>query len=208
MRIFSIAALAVLTLGAGFAASVPACAQSDDDEAVIHVSQPKKVFGYQDPVTGEFHALGRNHMPVPDATTTPAFTGTLEVVVKITLKTALPTGGSIGCSTSFVAASFSATAPTGANTYEESASAAATVSGTTATCTLKIPYSWVLAAPSTTVQDSLSGSVTVEMYKSVSSTNPSVILTGLVRSNSQNVVSASKFPANGTTTVYNINATL
>jgi hypothetical protein len=201
MRIFSIAAIAAVTLGFAFAGIPSATAQSD--ESTSH----RKIYGYQDPETGDFHPLGKFRGPVPDAATTAPTTGTLEVVAKITLKTPLPKGGTIICGASFIASSFSTTAIS-ATSYEESADVLAVVSGSTATCTLKLPYSWVLPPPSSTVQDSLSGSLSVQMFQPVSSTTTTAIEAALVRGNAQPIVSATKFPANGATTIYNLNVTL
>ena len=83
MRNFSIA-MGVLALGAMLSGS--AFAQSD--------SGHKKVLGYQDAETGEFRPLEKI---VPDVTTAPT-TGEFEVTFTITLKSTVPTGGSVLCS--------------------------------------------------------------------------------------------------------------
>jgi hypothetical protein len=201
MRIFSIAAIAGLVLGFVLTGATSATAQTEEVPTTPH----KRVFGFQDPLTGEFHPLGKFHGPVPDVATTPALTGTLEVVVKITLKTPVPKGGVIVCSADFIASSISLTS-TAVTTYDESASVLATVAGSAATCTVKVPYSWVLPAASATVHDSLDGSLVVTMFAPATTTT--AIEEGLTRTNGQDIVSATKLPANGATTVYDKNVTL
>lgn len=170
----------------------------------LSVHQTKKLFGFQDPVSGEFHPLGKGQRLIPDAATTAPTTGTLEVVVTIALKTPLPKGGSVLCSTDFIASSFSLT--TGAATsYTETAEAIATVAGAGAKCTLKIPYSWVLAPASSTIHTTLDGSLGVSM---IGATTTTVLEGEVLRGHGQDIVSATKLPANGAVTVYDVNATL
>jgi hypothetical protein len=191
MRVSFFAAIAVVSLAATFSGSIAASAQSD--ESTPH----KKIFGYQDAETGTFHAM--NHV-VAEAATTP-ITGTIELTIDITLKTALPTGGTILCSASLTASSTVLT--TGMSTfYEEEASSVATASGSTHTCTVNVPYSWLLAAPSSTVSNSLVGDYAVEMA------NLTGKLPALVRSSSSTFLNVTKIPATGTITKATVNVTL
>jgi hypothetical protein len=84
------------------------------------------------------------------------------LTLTISLKTALPTGGVIICGAELTADSESET--TFADTlWIEDVSSKATVSGSTATCTVNVPYSFAVPASSTTVKNTLSANYTVEM---------------------------------------------
>jgi len=194
MRLFSTATLAALALGSVFATS-SALAQSSLN------SVRKLPTVYQDPETGAVRPMVA---VAPEAATTPVG-GTIQLVATITLKTALPTGGSIICLSSVDATSITLTS--GLSTvYVEEASVLAKVVGATATCTVNIPYSWLIPPASTTVQNSLTGEYTVEMIGPVSSTtNP---LSALTRSSSSSFVSTKSIPLTGTTSKFTIAVTL
>ncbi len=194
MRKTSLAALAAITLGFALSGSVAGFAQADP--SVSH----KKVFGYQDGA-GVFHGL--NHA-VPEATTAP-LTGTFEVTITITLKTAVPTGGSVICTTSLVASQTSETTGT-STTYDEEAVSVAKVTGTTATCTVNTPYSWAFGAKTATELETLAGSYTVSIEPAPSTTINYASVFG--RSSTSDFVDATTFPATGAITKYAINATL
>jgi len=164
-----------------------------------HTNKP--VLGYQDPETGVFKPLEK---VVPEAATA-AVTGTIELTMTITLKTPVPTGGKVACSSGVSAISISLTTAQ-ATTYEESASAFATVSGATASCTINIPYSWLIPPSSTTVQNSLTGSYTAEIIGPASTT---VIVTSpFARSSSSEFLTSKTIPATGTTSKFTVNVTL
>lgn len=194
MRILSIATVGVLTVGLVAATSVSAFGQAE--AAKPH----KRVFGYQDVETGVFHPVGR---ATPDVTAAP-LTGEIEVTFTITLKTPVPTGGSVYCSTSVLASSTSTT--TGATTdYDESSATLAKVTGATATCTVNTPYSWVIAAASSTVIDSLVGSYTVGILPASTTT---ILPAQEDRSSSSGFLNAAKLPAAGAISKYTVSATL
>jgi hypothetical protein len=195
MRIFKMATLAALTLGVVLAGTVSAFAQADES------SSHKKVLGYQDPETGVFRPV---EYLIPEATITPT-TGTIQLTITITLKTAVPTGGSVLCSTGIAASSTSLTTGTGV-TYSESSTSAAKVTGTTATCTVTTPYSWVLPPASSTTVDSLTGSYTVSILPAPSTTITIATLQG--RSSSSLFLTSKTIPAVGTVSKYAIAATL
>jgi hypothetical protein len=189
----SIALAAAIALGT-LAGSSVALAQT------TNAAPGRKVLGFQDSRTGNFHPLGKSIDAAvePDIATT-AYTGTIEVTVTITLKTALPTGDKVACNVDAIATSASTT--TSANVViDESATAAATVSGSTATCKVNIPFSWVLLTPSTTVVNSLDGSLDVIMY-SPTATTLSTILADLVRDHSQAITINGGKPGDGTLSV-------
>jgi hypothetical protein len=187
MRSLSLTNFALLALGTAFVASIPVSAQSS--------ASHKQVFGYQDSVTGEFRPAAR---VAPDATVTPT-TGTDSLVLTITLKTPLPKGGSILCSSSLTGVLVYSTGLE--SLFVESASSVATVSGTTATCTVNTPYAWLIAA-GTTEAETYSGSYTVEMTSAAST------LPGVVRLSEGTYVSATKIPSTGTTSKYTVAVTL
>ena len=187
MRLLSLTNFALLAVGVTFVASISATAQSSANH--------KKVFGYQDSVTGEFRPAAR---VAPDATVTPT-TGTDSLVLTITLKTPLPKGGSIVCGSSLTAVLVYSTGLE--SLFVESASSVATVSGTTATCTVNTPYAWLIAAGTTEVE-TYTGNYTVEM------TTAAGALPGIVRMSEGTYVSASKIPSTGTTSKYTVAVTL
>jgi hypothetical protein len=194
MRILSIVAIAALSAGVILSGSASASAQSDAP------APHKKVFGYQDAETGAFHPMTQVE---PDVTAAP-LTGEFEVTITITLKTAVPAGGSVVCSTDISATSANEITDAG-QTYEEGAYAVAKVSGSTATCTVDTPYSWLVSAASSTVLDELDGSYTVSILPAATTTNV-VELNG--RTSTSTFVSAMKFPTTGAITKYAIKATL
>jgi hypothetical protein len=194
MRLFSSAAVAAVSLGCVFS-GVSLVAQTS-----LH-SVHKLPTQYQDSETGAVRPMVA---VAPEPATTPVG-GTIQVVATITLKTPLPTGGSIICLSSVDATSFSLT--TGAATiFSEESSVLAKVVGATATCTINTPYSWLIPPASTTVQNSLNGNYTIEMIGPVSSTtNP---LSALTRSSTSTFVSLKSIPLTGTTSKYTIAVTL
>ncbi len=193
MRKQSIALVAAIALGALGGSNI----------AHAQTANPpfgKKTFGFQDSRTGTFHPLGSHFDPFADpATATTTYTGTIEVTVTITLKTALPTGDSVACSVDAIAISESETTATTVS-YDESAATNAAVSGSTATCKVNIPYSWVLLTPSTTVLDSLDGSLDVFMY-SPTATTIQAVLQDLVREHTQAITINGGKPGDGTLSV-------
>lgn len=178
---------------------IPSRAVSQEAPSEATVPQHHQVLGYQDPITGVFHAIP---LAVPDATVAPV-AGTITLTLHITLKTAVPSGDKVACSGDVVA-SYSST--TGATTYEESASAFATVSGTTATCIIKIPYSWQFPAVTTTDIESLTGGYTAEIVNPTASFTTQV---PLVRASSSSFVSLTGHNILTVTTLsYTANVTL
>ena len=158
----------------------------------------RKIFGYQDSKTGVFHRTGSSIDPstlAPAATTT--YTGTIEATINITLKTALPKGDVIVCSVDAFADSEGAA---GSLDYEEDAASTAAVSGSTATCKVNIPFSWVLFTPSTTTTDSLTGSLEVIMY-SPTATTITELVEDFTREHSQPITINGGKPGNGTLAV-------
>jgi hypothetical protein len=149
------------------------------------VSAQPGILGYLDPHTGAFRPvpLGGG-VEEPDALTT--FGGTITVTFTITLKTAGLT--SITCSANVSIADQVGTLST--RSYGETATVAATGSGTTRTCKVTIPYAWGLA---TQGSDSMSTFYTVSGHASAAPGLP-------IRSSSLFPLDTRKVPANGATT--------
>jgi len=103
------------------------------------------ILGYLDPQTGAFRPLAQTPATPEDedalAATAPTF-GTLVFNITITVKSAGL--GTIRCVAN---ASVNDRSLTGFLTYTELGSATATGSGSTRTCTVTIPYSWPILAP-------------------------------------------------------------
>lgn len=161
---------------------------------------PRNILGFQDSRTGIFHPLGSAVDLSADTTATTTYTGTIEATITITLKTALPKGGAIVCSVGAIASSESETDPLEDVVYDESATSLATVSGSTATCKVSIPFSWLLITPASTVLNTLQGSLDVTMF-STTTTTITEILEDTVREHSQALAINSGKVADGTLTV-------
>jgi hypothetical protein len=158
-----------------------------------------KVFGFQDSKTGTFHPLGTAPDIADTTVATTTYSGTIETTVTITLKTALPKGGTIACTVGASAISDNET--TGAAVgITESATSVATVSGSTATCKVNIPYNWVLFTPSTTIINELSGSLNVIMYSPVTTSIPD-FTEDLAREHNQAITINAGKPGDGVETV-------
>jgi hypothetical protein len=118
---------------------------------------------YVDPVTGEFKQV----TPQVDANILPATaptTGTFVFKITITLKSTIPSSDVIVCN-----ANANVTDVGSQTVNEELASVAATRTTTSATCTVSIPYSWVLT---TATQDRVSLEYSVATAPSSSTGNP------------------------------------
>jgi hypothetical protein len=158
-------------LGLALSLSSAACAQSDETA----VSQ-SPLHGHRDPKTGVFHP---DNAVVPEPAAVSPITGTFSVTLHITLKTAVPSGDKVGCSADVLADD---TTTSGDTSYTEEVSALATVSGSTATCVMTIPFSWLF--PSGTVHEILTGSYSAMIF------NPSTAATFLTRSSGSDFVDA------------------
>jgi hypothetical protein len=159
------------------------------------------VLGYFDPTTGIFQPLHAT----PDAESTAATsTETGELIIKytITVKSTLPKNAVVSCS---------ATADTGdvAGTYSERASAIATGSGGSYTCSAIMPYSWVLSTP-TTDPVGINGDVTIEYgYQATASNGTAVVVEPVEsRGHTPSIPQLKSVPANGLTTTINVSVTL
>jgi hypothetical protein len=194
MRKQSIALLVAIALGT-LGGSVAAHAQAPT------TSHNRKTFGFQDSRTGVFHPLGHSEdLQAEVAAVTTTYSGTIEVTVTATLKTALPKGDAVACNVDAIATSVNETNPLLDVTYDDSATAIATVAGSTATCKVSIPFSWLLLTPSATVINSLDGSLSVFMY-SPTATTITTLFADFVREHIQAITINKGVPGDGTLAV-------
>jgi hypothetical protein len=198
MRVRSVA-LAAILLGSGMLLAGASTATGQQPGA-----EPKKVFGYMDPKTGTFVAA--TPMAHPDASTTPATTGTITLTITMKLVTAFPAKSTIGCALNLQALSLTVNPTTFASAeaiWEESAASSATISGSTATCKVSIPYAWVLpaASASTGTTNTLSAGFVVTASNAAST--PSVL-----RVSTQSLIEGEAVPATGSVSSYTANVTL
>jgi hypothetical protein len=139
------------------------------------------ILGYLDPHTGAFRpvpAVAEDSLAPAAAT----FTGTINLTITVTLKTTGLTN---------IICSEEVSVPDGTtsfSTFAESNTVAATGTGTTRTCKLSIPYSWLLTNQAS---DNMSTSYTV--VGSTGTTMPQ-------RSSSHFPLDTRKVPANGAIT--------
>ena len=188
MRMGKFAHLAVLAIGIACTGAFAAA----QDVAPQH----KKIFGYQDE-NGAFHAPHA----LPDAATSETLTGWLQVTFTITVRSTFPKGYVLFCNADFITSSVNEAAPTNPVEYEEDGAS----STTTTTCTVKIPYSWVVTPASKTVLNSLSG--TYEVF-AINPTATGLASTIQLRVVSGTIVDSATLPANGATTPYAIAVTI
>jgi hypothetical protein len=178
-----------LVLSAVLAAFGSVAAQADT------TAPAARVYGYEDTETGTFHAARR---AVADATTTTPTTGTVEVIFDIKLVIHFPKGTPLSCSIYLGVSETNTTTFVSAG-YGETAAASVAIDGTTATCSLRIPYSWLLPAgkgetASFTGTYTVSATPTATTYES--------------RSSNGTFVSTDVIPASGATSKYTVDVTL
>jgi hypothetical protein len=108
----------------------------------------KGVLGYFNPKTGQFTVLAKRPVQNIDAVVPGAVTpttGLFQITFVITIVTKLPPNTVIGCEMDVN--EFPDAEPFTDPSYFETAKATASVSGSTATCTATMNYSWTLADP-------------------------------------------------------------
>ena len=150
------------------------------------------IHGYLDPQTGVFHTL-----PIPEAASAepPAvatFAGKFVFNFTITVDATISSTAKIVCTaTATVEDNLTGGSP---NFIIETASALATRSGTTATCTVNIPYSWSLAT-GTTDNITLGYNLEAPVEASATTSLPS-------RGSSMSNFKTMKVPTTGTTSTF------
>ena len=172
--------------GMGFSLAGVAIAQ--------HLDQSEKIPGYFNPKTHTFTArtLSKN---VSDAATS-TYAGTLKYVYTVKLDTAVPSGDELVCE----AGANVEDSGTG-NFYEEIAEGKATVSGSTASCTVNIPYSWALSTASSDMVD-------VSYELSTVPVSPTSNGAEVLAREHESSLSPIKIPTTGATTTITISATI
>lgn len=194
MRTWSFPSLLALVCGTLLCGSLSAAAQSEPTFTPHHF-----IFGYQDAQTGVFHPTPH---AIPDGSSDPVISGQIWLTINVTLTTPVPSGYLVGCEADARVSASETTPPYTSTAYDELGYAIATVSGSTATCLIKIPYSWTF--PSTTsTTNSLTGSYIVEIVSPATNAAPPVI-----RTSSSDFLSSTTIPANGTKSTYTVNARL
>ena len=130
------------------------------------------------------------------------YAGTIQATITTHLVTPVPAGGFVLCTLDASVTDVSST-ETIDNEIVETAETKATVSGTTATCVVKIPHSWYLP---NAIHDLINLDYSVSIVGS--STSPATAV--LARSSSGLIPGAPsiKVPPTGTTTSFTISATL
>lgn len=162
MRSASPAAIAALACSFVLFTSASAAAQAG---AAGH----KRVLGYQDTQTGDFHPLAN---VAPDVTSSPApTTGKYVITFDVTLESSFASGSEILCEVILneVTLITTTTAPfETSSSYEEVATGTATAgaAGSKSTCVATLPYSWIIpAAPKGgTAKTTISASYIVSAY--------------------------------------------
>lgn len=199
MRIAQFALLAVAAIA--FAGSPVAQAQTSN------VAKPQKpIYGYVDLATLQFHPEVKPAVTPDSGLTLTSYWGTVAVVVTTTISSYtlknLPAGYSVLCDLNISASA-------GGFTYLEVAASPATINGDTATCTMYVPYLWT--GPST------AGFTFGGDYKVTASYAPGGDTQPLTDFNvfrqTQGVLynttgDTFSVPANGTTTVFHMTATM
>lgn len=165
---------------------------------LANANPAERVLGFEDPATGVF----RSAAPLTGSTTGSPTTGTVSVTFTITKASTFASGSVLNCSVSLQGTQTNPTTFRSA-LYLESASVSVPV--TSSTCTVKIPYSWLLVS-GTGLTETFTASYTVSVYPSQGSSG---IGSGApTRSSNATFLSQTSIPASGTSSTHPINVTL
>jgi hypothetical protein len=180
--------LNILLVSACLVASAPLWGQNAAATRGIH--------GYLDPRSGIFHPFARMTEADVEPQATKTFTGKFVFNYTITVDATIAATAKIACSASAVVEdNVTGGSP---NIIEEEASALATRSGSTATCTVNIPYSWNLATSTTDM---------VTLGYTIAAPAEATATTALPSRFSSQSLPAIKIPVTGATTTETIAAT-
>jgi hypothetical protein len=162
---------------------------------------PHRTLGYFNPDTGLFEPVQAAAQD-PDAPPIAATTGTLVYNFTITLKTPLPKNGILTCTGG------GEVIETKYSTDEGGFGIAKLVSGDTYSCSVSLPYSWLLSTPSTD-HILLSFKVQVNEALEITATNGTgtTFLVSAGRASAQTLASI-PVPANGASTTETVSVTL
>jgi hypothetical protein len=178
-----------MALVAALVISAPSATQAN--QAGFSPGLANGIPGYLDPRTGEFHPMPAHPASgmqaiIPFAATTGKFVYNFT----ITISSTLPTSDVIACQSESTVYDTSS-----GREFDETAAVAGTRTGSTATCTVDIPYSWTLSSTTDTV--SQTETVTV----------PDNSASLPLRISSQ-TLAAIKVPASGSTTTTAVKFTI
>jgi hypothetical protein len=151
--------------------------------------------GFLNPKTHTFHARVAPQV-VPDASSAKTYTGTLKYAFTVKLDTSVSSTEALVC-----VANADVYDGTGTDYYEETSAGTATVSGSTGTCTVSIPYSWSLVDGST-------DTVSLSYELVIVPTSSSSVLAEFSRRDHSSELPAIAVPVSGATTNIPISATL
>jgi hypothetical protein len=156
-------------------------------------SQPG-ILGYLDARSGAFRPVPQ-HSTDAGPETTVIYTGKFVYSFTITLSSTIPKGDVIQCYAD------ADTDNDARDTYlNEEGASYATVNGSTATCTVTLPYSWPLASPSTD---------TVELYYEIAVFSPTASYDAYDdRESGHDINRSLPMPANGATTNIDVTTTI
>jgi len=161
--------------------------------------------GYYDRTTGAFTPVKPEATDNAEPATTATVTGEFEFTINITLKSTLPKNGIVGCD-----ADAYITDPVTELSYAETGAAVATGSGSTWTCKVTIPYSWILTSPITAADVvGLDYDATlIEGYEATATNGTGTVVEGIPLRSSGHDLGTIKLPASGATTTETIAVTL
>ena len=153
-----------------------------------------QVPGFYNPKTHTFQMKVQPEVD-PDVAAPKIYSGTLKYEITVKLVTPVASGQELACSGTALIEDVG-----GATYYEESVSGIAKVSGSSATCTLSLPYSWSLSAATS---DTISLGYDLEIV--ATTTNAALEFTGRTHTSG---LAPLKVPAVGATTAIPISATI
>ncbi len=178
-----------------------AVALSLSGAAIAQLSKPDQPpAGVYHPKTHTF-AARPHRLVVAEAVSPVTYTGTFKFVFTVKLVTPVASGEELVCYAGAGVDDYDTSTDVYYNYYDEDAAAVAKVTGSTATCTVSIPYSWLLEYAST---DTVGYSYELEIVPT--STSSSLIDYGYRLHES--LLPSSKVPATGATTTIAVSATL
>jgi hypothetical protein len=155
-------------------------------------SLARSVYGRMDPRIGEppsFRDTPEDAEVLPPLTT---YTGKFVVNFTITISSSVPTSDTIACDVDLIVIDAS-------GDITDDLSVSATRNGSTATCTVTIPYSWAITSTSDAVYVAYDVSAPPQPLLSTST---------FPRRYSAHPIAKITVPANGATTTYNITPTI
>jgi hypothetical protein len=165
--------------------------QAKPDQPEVGVYHPKT----------HTYAARPHRLVVAEAVTPATYTGTFKFVFTVKLVTPVASGEELICTADAGVDDYNTSTDVYYNYYDEDAAAVAKVTGSTATCTVDIPYSWSLEYAST---DTVGYSYELEIAPST--TSSSLIDFGYRLHES--LLPSTKVPATGATTTIAVSATL